>query len=127
MCVPSPLSPPAPGPFPSGKLAEAESVCSHALSIVESNFDAVEETPHLMAALLKLKSKILKRQGKSAPPRAAGQATTSRVPRVRPSHGGRAVISCHPAEAPTACRHILGVLRRSVSCASSLLGGDRMG
>lgn len=38
-------------------------MCSHALRIVEENVDAVEETPHLMAALLKLKSKILKRQG----------------------------------------------------------------
>lgn len=48
---------------PVGKLGEAESVCAHALSIVEHNKETGAETPHLMAALLKLQSKILKRQG----------------------------------------------------------------
>lgn len=48
---------------PTGKLGEAEAVCAHALSIVEHNREAGAETPHLMAALLKLQSKILKRQG----------------------------------------------------------------
>lgn len=47
----------------SGKLGEAESVCADALSIVDHNKQKGEETPHLMAALLKLQSKILKRQG----------------------------------------------------------------
>lgn len=47
----------------SGKLPEAEAVCAHALSIVEENEAQGEKTPHLMAALLKLQSKVLKRQG----------------------------------------------------------------
>ena len=38
-------------------------MCAHAMSIVESNEARGEKTPHLMAALLKLQSKILKRQG----------------------------------------------------------------
>ncbi|CAM9702489.1 unnamed protein product [Scytosiphon promiscuus] len=47
-----------------GKLPEAEAVCSHAMSIVEKNGAQGHKTPHLMAALLKLQSKILKRQGR---------------------------------------------------------------
>lgn len=46
-----------------GKLPEAEAVCAHAMSIVEDNGAQGHKTPHLMAALLKLQSKILKRQG----------------------------------------------------------------
>ncbi|CAN0132895.1 unnamed protein product [Pylaiella littoralis] len=44
-----------------GKLPEAEAVCAHAITIVEKHGS---QTPHLMAALLKLQSKILKRQGR---------------------------------------------------------------
>lgn len=54
-----------PPPVFLGKLLEAEAVCAHALSIVEENEIKGEKTPHLMAALLKLQSRILKRQGKA--------------------------------------------------------------
>ena len=38
-------------------------MCAHALSIVEENEAKGRHTPNLMAALLKLQSKVVKRQG----------------------------------------------------------------
>lgn len=53
------------GNFP-GRLPEAEAVCAHALSIVEDNESRGMKAPNLKAALLKLKSKIIKRLGMCA-------------------------------------------------------------